>query len=107
TRGLRLTSTRPTSERLPNPRRVAWHPRVAPKENLAPKRIYRLESDWWSQSGSNRRPLECHSSALPTELWPHFRQSPAPFPAKRSGAGWNTAPLVQAASNPALRQYQA
>lgn len=26
----------------------------------------------WSQTGSNRRPLECHSSALPTELWPHF-----------------------------------
>src|SRR5262245_25104955 len=25
---------------------------------------------WWSQAGSNRRPLECHSSALPTELWP-------------------------------------
>ena len=24
----------------------------------------------WSQSGSNRRPLECHSSALPAELWP-------------------------------------
>ena len=26
---------------------------------------------WWSRSGSNRRPLECHSSALPTELRPH------------------------------------
>ena len=26
---------------------------------------------WWSQAESNRRPLECHSSALPTELWPH------------------------------------
>lgn len=26
---------------------------------------------WWSQAGSNRRPLECHSSALPAELWPH------------------------------------
>ena len=26
--------------------------------------------DWWSQAGSNRRPLECHSSALPAELWP-------------------------------------
>ena len=25
---------------------------------------------WWSQAESNRRPLECHSSALPTELWP-------------------------------------
>src|SRR5262249_54948557 len=27
---------------------------------------------WWSQGESNPRPLECHSSALPTELWPHF-----------------------------------
>lgn len=26
---------------------------------------------WWSRTGSNRRPLECHSSALPTELRPH------------------------------------
>ena len=25
---------------------------------------------WWSQTESNRRPLECKSSALPTELWP-------------------------------------
>ena len=27
--------------------------------------------DWWSQAGSNRRPLQCHCSALPAELWPH------------------------------------
>src|SRR5215203_3226092 len=26
--------------------------------------------DWWSQTGSNRRPLQCHCSALPAELWP-------------------------------------
>ncbi len=26
---------------------------------------------WWSRSGSNRRPPECHSGALPTELRPH------------------------------------
>src|SRR5207302_3324639 len=25
---------------------------------------------WWSQTGSNRRPLQCHCSALPAELWP-------------------------------------
>src|SRR5450432_4699850 len=31
----------------------------------------RNQSLWWSQSESNRRPLECHPSALPTELWPH------------------------------------
>src|SRR5262245_15143860 len=30
--------------------------------------------NWWSQGESNPRPLECHSSALPTELWPHLRR---------------------------------
>ena len=29
---------------------------------------------WWSQSGSNRRPRQCHCRALPTELWPHGRR---------------------------------
>ncbi len=36
--------------------------------------------EWWSQAGSNRRPLQCHCSALPAELWPHVLR---PFP----GAG--------------------
>jgi hypothetical protein len=27
--------------------------------------------DWWSQTGSNRRPHACKARALPTELWPH------------------------------------
>ena len=27
-------------------------------------------NDWWSQTGSNRRPQACKASALPTELWP-------------------------------------
>ena len=31
---------------------------------------------WWSQAGSNRRPLACHASALPTELWPHLTFAP-------------------------------
>src|SRR5690606_36930240 len=34
----------------------------------------RSREGWWSQAESNRRPLECHSSALPTELWPHLRR---------------------------------
>ena len=33
---------------------------------------YRGGGRVWSQSGSNRRPLECHSSALPAELWPRI-----------------------------------
>ncbi len=26
--------------------------------------------NWWSQTGSNRRPEACKATALPTELWP-------------------------------------
>src|SRR6266851_9091838 len=33
---------------------------------------------WWSQAGSNRRPLACHASALPAELWP-LRLARAPW----------------------------
>jgi hypothetical protein len=31
-----------------------------------------VEEIWWSQAGSNRRPLACHASALPAELWPRL-----------------------------------
>src|SRR6185437_17040172 len=31
-----------------------------------------VEADWWSWSGSNRRPPECKSGALPAELQPLF-----------------------------------
>src|ERR1700738_3507189 len=31
---------------------------------------------WWSQAGSNRRPLACHASALPAELWPQAFLTP-------------------------------
>src|ERR1051326_1279202 len=31
--------------------------------------------DKWSRRESNPRPLECHSSALPTELRPHRRET--------------------------------
>ena len=27
-----------------------------------------IDKKWWSYAGSNRGPLECHSSALPAEL---------------------------------------
>src|SRR5471032_334204 len=44
---------------------------MCPRKNKGPSRI-RLSPcfGWWSQSGSNRRPLQCHRSALPAELWP-------------------------------------
>ena len=28
------------------------------------------DKDWWSQTGSNRRPPACKAGALPAELWP-------------------------------------
>src|SRR5437867_8897705 len=31
---------------------------------------------WWSQAGSNLRPLACHASALPAELWPRRIAAP-------------------------------
>ena len=31
-----------------------------------------IVSDWWSRSGSNRRPPECKSGALPAELRPRI-----------------------------------
>jgi hypothetical protein len=42
---------------------------------LRPARISVLmdeifSADWWSQSGSNRRPHACKARALPAELWP-------------------------------------
>src|ERR1700726_975663 len=47
-------------------------PRCATDQDYAACRaVARVASEgWWSQAESNRRPLECHSSALPTELWP-------------------------------------
>ena len=32
--------------------------------------LRREPPDWWSQTGSNRRPPACKAGALPTELWP-------------------------------------
>jgi hypothetical protein len=33
-----------------------------------------FQPDWWSQSGSNRRPHACKARALPAELWPLNRR---------------------------------
>src|SRR5215468_5152886 len=35
-----------------------------------------LPSPWWSWSGSNRRPPECKSGALPAELQPQNQSRP-------------------------------
>jgi hypothetical protein len=34
--------------------------------------------EWWSQTGSNRRPHACKARALPTELWPLVSQGGRP-----------------------------
>ena len=45
---------------------------VAEKSGLPPEALERFQSEgWWSRGESNPRPLECDSSALPTELRPH------------------------------------
>ena len=48
--------------------------------------------NWWSQAGSNRRPLECHSSALPTELWP-LTEISAALPSPRATQGRPSIPI--------------
>ena len=48
------------------------------------------EPGWWSQTESNRRPPECKSGALPTELWPRSCMSgtrPDPERASMVGRG--------------------
>src|SRR5581483_12294553 len=44
---------------------------------------------WWSQGESNPRPRECHSRALPTELWPQRDWKRQP----RLEHGWAGAPI--------------
>ena len=41
--------------------------------------FYESSFTWWSQTESNRRPLECKSSALPTELWPRSGKRRRPW----------------------------
>ncbi len=34
-----------------------------------------IANEWWSRTGSNRRPEACKATALPTELRPHSTQN--------------------------------
>ena len=43
----------------------------APYSNLTYETLASIQ--WWSQSGSNRRPPACKAGALPAELWPQLR----------------------------------
>ena len=33
-----------------------------------------MSQTWWRIAGSNRRPPDCNSGALPAELWPHKKE---------------------------------
>src|SRR5690242_8111687 len=56
-------------------------------QELACRAVAREASEgWWSQAGSNRRPRECHSRALPSELWPHSRTRLPPWDAAEISA---------------------
>jgi hypothetical protein len=51
--------------------RTGRRPRKHAASSDDPSSVLRLpHSDWWSQTGSNRRPHACKARALPTELWP-------------------------------------
>jgi hypothetical protein len=62
-------------------------------------RLNRCFCYWWSQAGSNRRPLACHASALPAELWPHAKPRQATQPTERCQA----APAAGSANAASIR----
>ena len=41
---------------------------------LRPSILLAHAANWWSQTGSNRRPHACKARALPAELWPRTRR---------------------------------
>ena len=44
---------------------------------------FKKEFNWWSRSGSNRRPPECKSGALPTELRPQSNAGQSSYRSNR------------------------
>jgi hypothetical protein len=44
-----------------------------------------IAKNWWSRTGSNRRPEACKATALPTELRPHLGFLAAPLPQLQQG----------------------
>ena len=49
--------------------------------------LKRASRNWWSQTGSNRRPPACKAGALPTELWPRRSETPGPSQKAMVGLG--------------------
>ena len=78
----RTDNRRPDRSRLPNARRSRERPTKPVVFSISDLGflpwVFSLvvpssASDWWSQTGSNRRPHACKARALPTELWPRRR----------------------------------
>ena len=76
--------------------RPAETARHGPDRPRSPDEIREAEC-WWSQAGSNRRPLACHASALPAELWPHAKPPHATQPTVRCQV-WPDGDFVNTAS---------
>jgi hypothetical protein len=67
------------------------------KSEDVPLRL-KSQAGWWSQTESNRRPLACHASALPTELWPHLpwiRRPVAGWPDLRARCLYRDSPVIK------------
>jgi hypothetical protein len=78
------------------PRRdTAAEPKSDRRRHAARSRQTRMagKPEWWSQTGSNRRPHACKARALPAELWPQRRRaSPKDRPGKESARLANGGP---------------
>ena len=55
----------------------ACAPRVLEADCLFRRTALPRFDDWWSQTGSNRRPHACKARALPAELWPRNQKTNA------------------------------
>jgi hypothetical protein len=68
-----FTMSNNAATQVRNEPKALFHPRIPEKRSFLLGQVHRpssLSRRWWSQTGSNRRPPECKSGALPAELWP-------------------------------------
>src|SRR6266436_3912078 len=70
---------------------LSYRPGWASEQNRAHKQAD-FPKSWWSWSGSNRRPPECKSGALPAELQPLVRINQS-RPIGRAGPGSSPKPI--------------
>ena len=65
---------RPNAAQPQNRTASPSHGKTAKRRSPATQRSP-AKPEWWSQTGSNRRPHACKARALPAELWPHSRRA--------------------------------